>query len=123
MPSDKKLLGAFGEDTACTYLKRRGWRILERNFSCRAGEIDIVARRGRYIAFVEVKLRKNADFAQAKEFVTAAKQRRVITAAELWLAKNPTGLQPRFDVVEVYAPEGLQTKKPEIHHIEDAYQL
>ena len=123
MPSDKKLLGAFGEDTACAYLKRRGWRILERNFSCRAGEIDIVARRGRYIAFVEVKLRKNADFAQAKEFVTAAKQRRVITAAELWLAKNPTGLQPRFDVVEVYAPEGLQTKKPEIHHIEDAYQL
>ena len=82
-----------------------------------------MARRGRYIAFVEVKLRKNADFAQAKEFVTAAKQHRVITAAELWLAKNPTGLQPRFDVIEVYAPEGLQTKKPEIHHIEDAYQL
>ena len=123
MPSDKKLLGVFGEDAACGYLRRRGWRILDRNFSCRAGEIDIVARRGRYIAFVEVKLRKNADFAQAKEFVTAAKQHRVITAAELWLAKNPTGLQPRFDVIEVYAPEGLQTKKPEIHHIEDAYQL
>lgn len=123
MPNDKKLLGAYGEDAACGYLKRRGYRLLERNFSCRSGEIDIIARRGRYIVFAEVKLRKNADFGEAREFVTPAKQRRVITAAELWLSRNPTDLQPRFDVIEVYAPEGLATKKPEIHHIEDAYQL
>lgn len=123
MPSDKKLLGDFGEDAACAYLKRRRYRIEARNYACRMGEVDIIARKGRYIVFAEVKLRRNADFGEAKEFVTPAKQRRVILAAENWLMKHPTELQPRFDVIEVYAPEGLQTRTPEIHHIEDAYQL
>lgn len=123
MPSDKKILGAFGEDAAERYLRRHGYKIIGRNFSSRFGEIDIIAEKGKYLAFVEVKLRKNAEFAAAKEFVTPAKQRRVIAAAEYWLLRNPTGRQPRFDVIEVYAPEGLMTKKPEIHHIEDAYQL
>ena len=122
MPSDKKLLGAFGEDAACEYLRRRGYRLLGRNYACRQGEVDIIARKGRYIVFVEVKLRKNADFGAAAEFVTTAKQQRVIFAARRWLAANPTDLQPRFDVIEVYAPQGLDTKKPEIHHLEDAYQ-
>ena len=122
MPSDKKLLGAFGEDAACEYLRRRGYRLLGRNYACRQGEVDVIARKGRYIVFVEVKLRKNADFGTAAEFVTAAKQQRVIFAARRWLAANPTDLQPRFDVIEVYAPQGLDTKKPEIHHLEDAYQ-
>ena len=123
MPSDKKLLGDFGEDAACAYLKRRRYRIEARNYACRMGEVDIIARKGRYIVFAEVKLRRNADFGEAKEFVTPAKQRRVILAAENWLMKHPTELQPRFDVIEVYAPEGLQTRTQEIHHIEDAYQL
>lgn len=118
-----RLLGAFGEDAACRYLKRKGYKLLERNFTCRMGEIDIIAQKGRFVIFAEVKLRKNADFGQAKEFVTAAKQRRVIAAAERWLVQNRTELQPRFDVIEVYAPLGLETKKPEIYHLEDAYQL
>ena len=123
MPNDKKLLGSFGEDAACKYLKKQGYKIVGRNFSCRFGEIDIIAQDRRYVAFVEVKLRKNADFGRAAEYVTAAKQRRVIMAAQFWLAKNKTTLQPRFDVVEVYAPQGLDTARPEIHHIEDAYEL
>lgn len=122
MPNDKKLLGAFGEDAACRYLRRHGYSILGRNYSCRFGEIDIIARKGKYIVFGEVKLRKNADHGAAMEFVTTAKQRRILATAQLWLMQNPTKLQPRFDVVEVYAPEGLSTRKPEIHHIEDAYQ-
>lgn len=121
--NDARLLGAFGEDAACAYLKRRGYRIIGRNFRCRLGEVDVIARKGRFIVFAEVKLRKSAAFGEAREFVTAAKQRRVILAAELWLARNQTGLQPRFDVIEVYAPEGIATKHPEIHHVEDAYQL
>jgi putative endonuclease len=68
-------------------------------------------------------MRKNDRFARAAEYVTLDKQRRIITTAQLWLARNPTRLQPRFDVIEVYAPEGLLTSKPEIHHIEDAYSL
>ena len=123
MPDDKKLLGAFGEDAVCRYLRRRGYKILDRNYSCRLGELDIVAGKGRFVAFVEVKLRKNADFGAPAEFVTAAKQRRVILTAERWLQQHPTRLQPRFDVAEVYAPDGLNTKRPEIHYMEDAYSL
>lgn len=123
MPNETKLLGAFGEDAACRWLRRHGYRILERNFSCRFGEVDIIARKGKYLAFVEVKMRKNADHGAAREFVTSAKQNRLIQTAEYWLMKTPTELQPRFDVVEVYAPEGTATRKPEIHHLEDAFQL
>lgn len=116
-------MGAFGEDAACRYLKRHGYKIEGRNYACRFGEVDIIARYRRYIVFVEVKLRKDASHGQAMEFVTSAKQRRVIAAAERWLQQNPSGLQPRFDVIEVYAPQGLETKKPEIHHLEDAYSI
>lgn len=123
MPSDKKLLGAFGEDTACEYLKKHRYKIIGRNFTSRFGELDIIARDRKFIVFAEVKLRRDKSHGEAREFVTSAKQRRVIHAAEYWLLQNPTKLQPRFDVLEVYAPDGLQTQHPEIHHIEDAYQL
>ena len=53
---------------------------------------------------------------------TYAKQQRVIKTAMLWLQQNETDLQPRFDVIEIYAPEGVDTKKPIIHHLEDAFQ-
>ncbi|MCD7844472.1 MAG: YraN family protein [Oscillospiraceae bacterium] len=123
MPSDKKLLGASGEDAACRYLRRHGYKIIGRNFSCRFGEIDIIAQNRRYIVFAEVKLRRDGEFARAMEYVTEDKQRRVIMAAELWLSRNPARRQPRFDVLEVYAPQGTMTQKPEIYHIEDAYQI
>ena len=123
MLNESKLLGAFGEDAACRFLRRRGYRLLGRNFSCRFGELDIIAQKGKYLAFVEVKMRKNDAHGAAMEFVTAAKQRRLIQTAEYWLMKNPTELQPRFDVVEVYAPEGIQTRRPKIIHLEDAFQL
>lgn len=120
---EAKTRGSFGEDRAADYLRLHGYKILDRNFSCRFGEIDIIASKGGYIAFVEVKTRKNAEFAQAREFVTGAKQRRVITAAEYYLMKNPTQLQPRFDVIEVYAPRGEKTLLPKIVFIEDAFSL
>lgn len=114
-------LGAFGERKAANYLRLRGYRIIDTNCRYRQGEIDIVARRGGYIVFVEVKLRKNSDYGTAREFVTAAKQQRVMIAAQLWLQQHETELQPRFDVIEVYAPEGVNTKKPVINHIENAF--
>ena len=76
----------------------------------------------RYLVFVEVKLRKSADFARAMEYVDKRKQDRIRTTASLYLAENPTELQPRFDVIEIYAPEGTATLRPEIHHLEDAFQ-
>ena len=70
------LLGAWGEAAAAEYLRKKHYKIVAANFRCRMGEIDLVAENRRYIVFVEVKLRKSADFAQAREFVTAEKQRR-----------------------------------------------
>lgn len=114
-------LGRWGEERAARYLTLRGWRILERNYACRMGEIDLIAERRGIIAFVEVKLRKSADFAQAREFVTRAKQERLRTTASLWLAEHDTPSQPRFDVIEIYAPAGESTRFPKIHHIENAF--
>ena len=117
---DKKLVGRFGEEQAAIFLKKKKYKILGLNYNCRFGELDIIAQKGDYIVFVEVKLRKNADFAQAREFVTFSKQQRVIKAAQLWLATNPTDRQPRFDVIEVYAPKGMDGPI-EINHIENAF--
>ena len=118
---DKQELGRFGEDQAARYLKRKGYTILERNYRRRGGEIDLIARRRGFLAFVEVKLRKDAGHGEAREFVTAAKQEKLRLTAMLWLAEHETKLQPRFDVVEVYAPQG--TEGPvSIRHLEDAFQ-
>lgn len=118
---EKKLLGRWGEETAAAYMKKKGYRLIGLNYSCRFGEIDLIVSDRRYIVFVEVKLRKSPDFAQAREYVTRTKQERIIRAASLWLANNPTELQPRFDVIEIYAPQGHLTKKPEIIHLVDAF--
>ena len=115
-------LGRFGEEEAAKYLRRHGYRIVETNYSCRFGEIDLIAANRTDLAFVEVKLRKSDAFARAAEFVDWHKQNRVRMAAELWLSLHETELQPRFDVIEIYAPEGEATKKPVINHLEDAFQ-
>ena len=115
-------IGAWGEKQAANYLKKLGYRILERNFSCRFGEIDLIAANREYLVFVEVKLRKSDAFARAAEFVDWRKQNRLRSTAELWLSLHETELQPRFDVVEIYAPEAEATKKPVINHLEDAFQ-
>ena len=118
---DRRDLGRWGEEQAAGYLRRRGWRIRERNYACRMGEIDLIAEKRDTIAFVEVKLRKSAAFAQAREFVTRAKQERIRTTAALWLAENETDKAVRFDVVEIYAPEGERTLWPRIEHLENAF--
>lgn len=113
--------GAWGEDCAAAYLRRRGYRILARNYSCRFGEIDIIAADRHYVVFVEVKLRASDRFVRAGAYVTPAKQARIRTAASLWLAEHETELQPRFDVIEIYAPDGMATKQPVIRQLEDAF--
>lgn len=119
---DKKLLGRWGEEKAAEYLRRKKYTIVGMNYACRFGEIDIIASDRRYIVFVEVKLRKNADFAQAREFVTAAKQRRIITAAQMWLAGNAVDRQPRFDVIEIYTGESSRGDI-RINHIQNAFEV
>ena len=117
---DKKLIGRWVEQVAAGYLKKRRYEIIGLNYSCRFGEIDVIAENRQFVVFVEVKLRKSAAFAEAREFVTGAKQRRVILAAEQWLSRNPTKKQPRFDVIEVYGADGHIEK---INHIENAFEV
>jgi putative endonuclease len=117
---DKHSLGQFGEEQAARYLRRRFYTVLERNYRCRFGEIDLIARRGGVLAFVEVKLRKDDRYGEAREFVTPQKQQRVRAAAEHWLSLHETQLQPRFDVVEVYAPRGADGPL-KLKHIENAF--
>ena len=112
--------GRWGEERAARYLKLRGWRIEETNYACRYGEIDLIASRRGVLAFVEVKTRKDASHGEAREFVTAAKRQRLRATAALYLAEHESELQPRFDVIEIYAPQGNKGKIT-INHIEDAF--
>lgn len=116
------LVGAWGESLAAGYLQKKRYKLLATGYRCRFGEIDLIVSDRKYIVFVEVKLRKSDKFASAMEFVDIRKQNRIRTTAEIYLDQNPTELQPRFDVIEIYAPQGIDTKKPEIHHLEDAFQ-
>ena len=120
MEKSRKLIGRWGEERAARFLETRGYKITGMNYSCRFGEIDVIAENRKYLSFVEVKLRKSADFAAAREFVTAAKQERLRAAAELYLVSNPTKKQPRFDVIEIYAPRGSEGEIS-INHIENAF--
>ena len=117
-----RLDGAWGEAVAAKYLRDRGYAIVAAGFHSRFGEIDLIAQDRTFLVFVEVKTRKNADFAAAAAYVDRRKQDRLRVTASIYLSKYPTRLQPRFDVIEIYAPQGRQTTTPQIHHMEDAFQ-
>ena len=117
-----KLTGAWGEALAAEYLRKKRYKVAAAGYTCRFGEIDLIVTNRKYLVFVEVKLRKSADFAKAMEYVDRRKQDRIRVTASMYLSQNPTSLQPRFDVVEIYAPEGPATARPEIRHLEDAFQ-
>ena len=117
----KTSLGAWGEAIAAEALKARGFAVIERNYRSRYGEIDIIAENREYLVFAEVKLRKSTYFGAAREFVDLRKQERLRATASMWLEEHETSLQPRFDVIEIYAPDGMQTKRPQIRQIEDAF--
>ena len=114
--------GIAGESAAAAYLQGKGFVIVERNYRTRYGEIDIIAKNDEFLLFVEVKTRKNAVFAAASEHVTSGKIRRVRTTAEIWLSeRDGQELTPRFDVIEVYAPDGIKSGSEHIVHIENAF--
>lgn len=115
------ILGAWGESVAAEFLRKKHYKLMATNYRCKFGEIDLIVCDKKFLVFVEVKLRKSAKFAAASEFVDFHKQNRLRTTAQMYLSHNPTDLQPRFDVIEIYAPMGLQTISPEINHLEDAF--
>jgi putative endonuclease len=94
--------GSLGEDLAAAYLKKAGYEIVERNYRCPAGEVDIIAREGNALVFVEVKSRRSGDFGEPEESVDARKQRRLTKVAFHYLnGRGGRNEAVRFDVVSV----------------------
>lgn len=112
--------GKIWEIKAAEYLRHKRYKLIEANYSTRFGEIDLIVKNKKYICFVEVKQRDIQSIATPAEFVTYKKQQRIITTAQLYLSKNRTDLQPRFDVVEIYTKDN-QIKS--IKHLENAFEL
>lgn len=111
--------GRLGELEAARFLERNGYRILERNFRCRSGEIDIIARQGDTLVFVEVKTRAGEAFGSPEESVGGGKQRRMALAASYYLEKTGChDTDARFDVVAVELKEG----RFECRLIRDAFE-
>lgn len=119
--AQSRILGSWGEALAAQYLRKKHYVLVASGYRCRFGEIDLIVKDRRFLVFVEVKLRKSREFAQAREFVDCRKQDRIRATASMYLSENPTRLQPRFDVIEIYAPRGMQTLSPEIIHLEGAF--
>ena len=119
--SESRLLGRWGEALVADDLRRKGWTVEAAGWTCRFGELDLVVSRRGVLAFVEVKLRRSGRFAAPREFVDRGKQERLRLAAQLYLSEHPTALQPRFDVVEIMAPDGLDTRSPRISRVKNAF--
>ena len=117
-----KLDGAWGEALAAEFLRKKKYTLVAAGFHSRFGEIDLIVQDKRNLVFVEVKLRKNADFAAAREYVNRRKQDRIRVTASIYLSQHPTRLQPRFDVIEIYCPQGRRTPDPKITHWEGAFE-
>jgi putative endonuclease len=116
-----KATGAVGEELAASYLRERGYVILERNFRCKGGEVDIVARDGATLVFVEVKARRSMVYGVPQLAVTPFKQRQIARAAQYWLAKNhKVGSAARFDVLAILLPAGAAAV---VEHIPNAFDL
>lgn len=120
---DKKLFGKFGEDAAAKYLVRRFYKIVERNYRKRSAEVDIIAKKGGVLCFVEVKTRSSCAFGTPKEAVDFKKQQKIILGAQNYLLENGWDGEVRFDVAEVYAgksEKGFAVKK--INYIKNAFE-
>lgn len=120
MPNHKQQVGQHGEDLAVKHLKRKGYKIIERNYRNRLGEIDIIAKHKGVLVFIEVKARKTERYGHAKLAVTKAKQRKIsITALAYLKSQYKTQPRARFDVVTVQPTEG----QPRIEVIANAFEL
>jgi putative endonuclease len=109
-------VGATGEDRAVDYLVRSGMRIVERNYRCTLGELDIIARAAGTLVFVEVRSRRSAEFGSALDAVNWHKRRKVTRVAMAYLAaRRPRFVEARFDVIAITGSE--------LVHIKDAWRL
>jgi len=116
----RQILGKRGESVAERHLIKKGYRLVERNYRCPAGEVDLIVLDGRVIVFVEVKTRSGDRFGSPFEAVEFRKQRKMARTAQFFLSQN--GLHQRdarFDVVGISWPGG----KPIVEHIKNAFEV
>ena len=115
-----KEIGDFGEDKACEFLEKNGIDVLKRNYHCRSGEIDIIAKDGETIVFAEVKTRISKNYGTPSEFVDFRKQQKIIKTAMYYTMNDDMDM--RFDVIEViYKRTGDCLTVTEISHIKNAF--
>lgn len=111
--------GKYGESLAKNFLIEKGYKILEMNFTTKAGEVDIVALDKDILVFIEVKTRSNKNFGYAFEAVNYKKQRKIINTSSLYIKfRNIKNIQIRYDIIEIYLEQTI-----DINHIEDAFCL
>lgn len=110
----RHIIGKKGEDEAVKYLESKGYRVIERNFLCRQGEIDIIALDKNYIVFVEIKARTSTEYGLPSEAVTEKKLKHMVKAIQYYLYKrNLENENIRIDAIEVY----VKQDKYELNHL------
>lgn len=122
MKAFNKDIGLLGEDISQSYLKDLGYRILEKNFRCKCGEIDLIAINKGYICFIEVKTRYGSNFGSPAESVTYSKQHKIYKTAQVYILKNNIIYSNfRFDVMEIIL--NINNNDFLVNHIQDAFQI
>lgn len=118
MPIDHQKTGKWGEDLARRFLEKKGYSILACNYRNVRQEIDLIARIGNELVFVEVKTRKNNDFGFPEEWVDEQKIKHIFNAADAYVLENELQGELRFDIIAI---TGTNETSVEIEHIEDAF--
>ena len=122
MSGETKRVGDGGEALTAEYLRGKGYHILDSGFRCQEGEIDLIAQKGDTLAFVEVKTRQSAHYGAGREAVDRRKQRKITATAFHYLAQHPeVPHKIRFDVADILAPQGVQTQRPALRYLENAF--
>ncbi|MEA3346025.1 MAG: YraN family protein [Chloroflexota bacterium] len=107
MPDPRRQLGNWGEERVAEFLRRQGYVIIERNWRCAAGELDIIAWEGEWLAFIEVRTRRGRSYGTPEESITPAKQAKLIELARLYMQEHPKlECDWRIDVVAVELQRG-----------------
>lgn len=119
MSDNRRLIGSRGEETALAFLLEQGYHLLEKNYRCRLGEIDLILEDGPEVVFVEVKTRRSSLFGMPQEAVGLAKQTRIRRLAQFYLLSKKDLVRPlRFDVIAImYSGSG----EPEIQHLKGVF--
>ena len=121
MTIERLRLGNSGEEIAGKFLEKSGYRIIARNYRCKLGEIDIIARDGETLVFIEVKTRTDSAFGSPAAAVTVRKQRQIGKAAQWYLAEHGLHEAPaRFDVIAIVRGKG---GRHQVEHLPDAFEL